>query len=120
MAMPQSSVSQAHQNASKLSLFIVRIMSSTQIKLMAKGMVFLPKDVRKQLGLKKGDRLEIRVDEETRTILLQPSSSSLPKEIPTQDERPSLTSSSSKESKRESVTKNKNKKTRLSAKGNDH
>jgi len=55
-------------------------MSTSEVKLSSKGQVVLPKETRKKMGLKKGDKLKIRVDEETKTILLQPSVAP-PKEI---------------------------------------
>ena len=40
----------------------------------------LPKDARKKLGLKKGDKLKIKIDEENKTIVMQ-ASIEPPKEV---------------------------------------
>lgn len=40
--------------------------------LSSKGQLVLPKEARKKLGLKKGDRLKIDVDEKTKTIVIRP------------------------------------------------
>jgi len=56
-------------------------MSSSEIVLLSsKGQVVLPKEIRDKLALKKGDVLKIKVDEESKTILLQKSIDP-PKEI---------------------------------------
>jgi AbrB family looped-hinge helix DNA binding protein len=44
----------------------------SEVKLSSKGQVVLPKDARRKLGLKKGDRLRLQVDENTKTIVMQP------------------------------------------------
>jgi len=46
---------------------------TSEVRLSSKGQVILPKEVRDKLGLKKGDKLKIEIDERTKTILMQPS-----------------------------------------------
>ncbi len=48
-------------------------MALSEVKLSSKGQIVLPRDARVKLGLRKGDKLKLRVDEETKTILLQRS-----------------------------------------------
>jgi len=47
--------------------------TKSEVKLSSKGQIVLPKDARDRLGLKKGDRLKVQVDERTKSIILQPS-----------------------------------------------
>lgn len=44
----------------------------SEVRLSSKGQLVLPKDARKKLGLKEGDRLKLEVDERTKSIVLQP------------------------------------------------
>lgn len=44
-----------------------------EVKLSSKGQVVLPKDAREKLGLKKGDKLKVSVDERTKSIIMQVS-----------------------------------------------
>lgn len=53
---------------------------ASEVKLSSKGQIVLPKDAREKLGLKKGDKLKIEVDEKTKSIIIQPSVEP-PKEI---------------------------------------
>ena len=53
---------------------------ASEVKLSSKGQVVLPKEARKKLGLKKGDKLKVEVDERTKSIVMQPSVQP-PKEI---------------------------------------
>jgi AbrB family looped-hinge helix DNA binding protein len=46
---------------------------ASEVKLSSKGQVVLPKQAREKLGLKKGDKLKIEVDERTKSIIMQPS-----------------------------------------------
>jgi AbrB family looped-hinge helix DNA binding protein len=45
----------------------------SEVKLSSKGQVVLPKQAREKLGLKKGDKLKIEIDEKTKRIIMQPS-----------------------------------------------
>ena len=55
-------------------------MKFSEAKLSSKGHVVLPKDAREKLGLKKGDKIRVEVDEETKTIIMRPQVKP-PKEI---------------------------------------
>jgi AbrB family looped-hinge helix DNA binding protein len=44
-----------------------------EVRLSSKGQVVLPKVARETLGLKKGDLLKVEVDEQKKTIIMQPS-----------------------------------------------
>ena len=46
---------------------------SSEVKISSKGQVVLPKEVRKKLGLKKGDRLKVELRGGNK-IVLQPAS----------------------------------------------
>ena len=48
-------------------------MSTSEVRISSKGQIVLPKSARERLGLKKGDKLKLQVDEEKKTILLQRS-----------------------------------------------
>ena len=47
--------------------------SSSEVRLSSKGQIVLPKEVREKLGLKKGDKLKLEIDEEKKAIVLQRS-----------------------------------------------
>lgn len=53
---------------------------TSEVKLSSKGQVVLPKGAREKLGLKKGDKLKVVVDEKTKSIIMQ-ASVQPPKEI---------------------------------------
>ena len=53
---------------------------ASEVRLSSKGQVVLPKNARDKLGLKKGDRLKVEVDEKAKRIIMQPSVGP-PKEI---------------------------------------
>jgi len=46
---------------------------TSEVRLSSKGQVVLPKRAREKLGLKKGDKLKVEVDEKTKSIIMQPS-----------------------------------------------
>jgi AbrB family looped-hinge helix DNA binding protein len=51
-----------------------------EVKISSKGQVVLPKETRRRLGLKPGDKLRLEVNDQTKTIVMQPSVEP-PKEI---------------------------------------
>lgn len=52
---------------------------ASEVKLSSKGQVVLPSDMRKKLGLKKGDKLKVQIDEGNNIVMH--SSLKPPKEI---------------------------------------
>ncbi len=46
---------------------------ASEVRLSSKGQVVVPKEVRKKLGLRKGDKLKVEVDEQTKSIIFKPS-----------------------------------------------
>ena len=47
--------------------------SEVVVKLSSKGQVVIPREMRRRLGLKKGDKLKVEIDEQSKQILIQPS-----------------------------------------------
>jgi AbrB family looped-hinge helix DNA binding protein len=45
--------------------------SSFEAKLSSRGQIVLPTSARKKLGLEKGDKLKVKVDEQNKTIVMQ-------------------------------------------------
>jgi AbrB family looped-hinge helix DNA binding protein len=44
---------------------------ASEVRLSSKGQIVLPKQTRDKLGLKKGDKLKVEVDEKAKRIILQ-------------------------------------------------
>jgi AbrB family looped-hinge helix DNA binding protein len=47
-------------------------MVSEEARLSSKGQIVLPKYVRERLGLKKGDKLRVQLDEKAKVIIIRP------------------------------------------------
>ena len=46
---------------------------ASEVKLSSKGQIVVPKEARKKLGLRKGDRLKVEIDEKTKSIIFRAS-----------------------------------------------